>query len=115
MTSGAESATRVDRHGDRVRGRLFPRRADPAAPDLDAVVEGTPAVLPARGYIVDRDDVETERRLVGVDRVRPVELLDALGEDVEQECELGLAADDDVPPQRNALLSLSKSPLSTFS
>jgi hypothetical protein len=78
-------------------------------------VEGPPAVLPPVGDVVDRDDVEAERRLLRVDRVGTVELLDALGKDVEQEHELGLAADDDVPPQRNALLSLSKMPLSVFS
>jgi hypothetical protein len=60
--------------------------------------------------VVDRDDVEAKRRLVGVDGVRAVELLDALREDVEQERELRLAADDDEAPQRNALLSLPKSP-----
>jgi hypothetical protein len=74
------------------------------------VVEGPPPVLPPLAHVVDRDDVEAERRLLGVDRVRAVELLDALREDVEQQRELGLAADDDVPSQRNALLSLSKSP-----
>jgi hypothetical protein len=73
-------------------------------------VEGAPPVLPALGHVVHRDDVETERRLLGIDRVRAVELLDTLREDVEQQRELGLAADDDVAPQRNALLSLSKSP-----
>jgi hypothetical protein len=77
---------------------------------LDAVVEGAPAVLPALGDVVHLDDVEAERRLIRVDGVRAVELLDALGEDVEQKRELRLAADYDVPSQRNALLSLSKSP-----
>jgi hypothetical protein len=74
------------------------------------VVERAPAVLPAFGDVVHRDDVEAERRLVGVDGVGAVELLDALREDVEQERQLGLAADDDVPFQRNALLSLPKRP-----
>jgi hypothetical protein len=74
------------------------------------VVERAPTVLPALGHVVDGDDVEAERRLLGVDGICAVELLDALGEDVEQQCELGLAADDDVASQRNALLSLSKSP-----
>ena len=73
-------------------------------------MEPAPPVLPALGDVVDRDDVEAERRLVGVDRVGAVELLDALREDVEQERELRLSADDDVPPQWNALLSLAKSP-----
>jgi hypothetical protein len=59
---------------------------------------------------VHLDDVEADRRLVGVDGVAPVELLDALGEDVKKQRELGLAADDDVPSQRNALFSLSKRP-----
>jgi hypothetical protein len=74
------------------------------------VVKGAPGVLPALGHILCFDDVEAERRLVRVDGVGAVELLDSLREDVEQERQLGLAADDDVPSQRNALLSLSKSP-----
>jgi hypothetical protein len=76
------------------------------------VVERAPPVLPPFLDVVDRDDVEAERRLLGVDGVRAVELLDTLREDVEQERELGLATDDDVTlqRQRNALLSLSKSP-----
>jgi hypothetical protein len=59
-------------------------------------VEGAPAVLPALGHVVRCDDVEAERRLVGVDGIGAVELLDALGKDVEQERQLGLTADDDV-------------------
>jgi hypothetical protein len=78
------------------------------------VVECTPAVLPALGHVVDRHDVEAERRLVGVDAVRAVELLDAFREDVEQERELRLAADDDVTLQRKALFSLPKSPPSAL-
>jgi hypothetical protein len=76
------------------------------------VVERAPPVLPALGNVVHGDDVEAERRLVGVDDVRAVELLDTFREDVEQERELRLAADDDVAleVQRNALLSLSKRP-----
>ena len=77
--------------------RLFPRRPDPQAIHSHAVVEGAPPVLPPLGDIVHFDDVEAERRLLGVDRVRAVEFLDALREDVEQERELGLPADDDVP------------------
>src|SRR5439155_9731823 len=69
---------------------------DPAAADPDAAMERTPPVFPALGHVVHCDDVETERRFVGVDGVCAVELLDALGEDVEQERELGLAADDHV-------------------
>jgi hypothetical protein len=75
-------------------------------------MEGAPAVLPTLGDVLYLDDVEAERRLVGVHGVGAVELLDTLREDVEQERELGLATDDDVAlqRQRNALLSLSKSP-----
>ena len=115
VRAGAEGAARIDDDGDFVRRRLFPRRADPQTADGRAVMERAPPVLPALGDVVDRDDVEAERRFLGVDGVGAVELLDALREDVEQERELGLAADDDVPPQRKALLSLSKSPPSTFS
>jgi hypothetical protein len=112
MGAGAERAARVDDDGDRFRGRLLPRRTDPETPDADAVVERAPAVLPPLGHFLDGDDVEAERRLVRVDGVGAVELLDALRKDVKQECELGLSADDDVAlqRQRNALLSLSKSP-----
>jgi hypothetical protein len=74
------------------------------------VVERAPAVLPPLRHLVHPDDVEAERRCLGVDGEPAVQLLDALGKDVEQERELGLAADDDVPPQRNALFSLSNSP-----
>jgi hypothetical protein len=74
------------------------------------VVELAPPVLPPFLDVVDRDDVEAERRLLGVDGVRAVEFLDPLREDVEQERELGLAADYDEALQRNALLSLPKSP-----
>jgi hypothetical protein len=74
------------------------------------VVEFAPPVLPPTLDVVDRDDVEAERRLIRVDRVGAVQLLDALREDVEQQRELGLAADDYVALQRNALLSLPKSP-----
>jgi hypothetical protein len=110
VRTGAERAARIDHDRDRVGRRLLPRRPDPETTNADAVVKGAPAVLPSLGHVVHRDDVEAERRLVGIDRVGPVELLDALREDVEQERELGLAADDDEPSQRNALLSLSKSP-----
>jgi hypothetical protein len=108
--AGAERAARIDHDGDRVGRRLLPRRPDPAAPDPDAVVIGAPSVLPTLGHVVHFQDVEPERRLVGVDRVGAVELLDALREDVKEQRELGLAADDDVALQRKALLSLSKSP-----
>jgi hypothetical protein len=74
------------------------------------VVEVPPCIRPALVHLVHCDDVEADRRLVGVDGVASVELLDALGKEVEQERELGLAADDDVPSQRNALLSLPKRP-----
>jgi hypothetical protein len=64
------------------------------------VVERAPAILPALRHLVHLDDVEAERRLLGVDGVGAVQLLDALGEDVEQERELGLATDDDVALDR---------------
>jgi hypothetical protein len=63
-------------------------------------MEGTPVVLPAAGNRL-RGDVEAlaERELavaVGVDGETALDLLDALREEVEQQCELGLAACDDV-------------------
>jgi hypothetical protein len=102
VRAGAEGAAGIDHDGECVLGRLFPGRADPAATDPDAVVERAPAVLPALGDLVHRDDVEAERRFLGVDGIRAVELLDTLREDVEQERELGLAADDDVAPDRRS-------------
>ena len=90
--------------------RLLPRRTDPEAPDPHAVMESAPRVLPALGDVVDRDDVEAERRLVGVDGERAVELLDALREDVEQERELGLAADDDDTASAERALELAEEP-----
>jgi hypothetical protein len=107
MCTRAERAARVD--DDRL-----PRRPDPEAPDLDAVVERAPAVLPAVRDIAGLDDVEADRRLVGVDRERAVQLLDALGEDVQQEQQLRLPTDDDISLQRNALFSLSKKPSSVL-
>jgi hypothetical protein len=74
------------------------------------VVKVAPRVRPALVHLVDRDDVEAERRLVSIDRVASVQLLDAFGKDVKQERELGLSAEDDVPSQRNALLSLPNRP-----
>jgi len=74
------------------------------------VVKRAPLVLPPFLDIVDCDDVEAGRRLLGIDGVRAIELLDALREDVEQERELRLADDDDEPLQWKALLSLPKSP-----
>jgi hypothetical protein len=74
------------------------------------VVESAPPVLPPFLDVGDRDKVEAQRRLLGVDGIRAVELLDALREDVDQKRELGLAADDNEPLQWKALLSLPKSP-----
>jgi hypothetical protein len=116
MRAGAEGAARLDDQRYRI-GRslsLLPRRPHPYGPDPNAVVERAPTVFPALRHVVDRHDVEAERRLVGVDTVGAVELLDALREDVQQESELRLAADDDVPLQRKALLSLPKSPPSAL-
>jgi hypothetical protein len=112
VRAGAERAPRIDHDQKRIRVRLLPGRPDPEATDPDAVVKATPRVLPALGDVLDLDDVEAERRLVRIDGERAVELLDALGEDVEEERELRLAADDDVSlqRQRNALFSLSKRP-----
>jgi hypothetical protein len=79
-------------------------------------MEGAPVVLPtARDSF--RGDVEAlaERELavaVGVDGETALDLLDPLREAVEQLCELGLAACDDDPSQRNALFSFSKKPSS---
>ena len=110
MRTGAEGPAGIDNYRQCILRRVLPRRPDPAAADPDAVVEGPPGVLPALADVVGLDDVEAERWLVRIDGVGAVELLDSLREDVEQERELGLAADDDEPSQRKALLSLSKSP-----
>jgi hypothetical protein len=73
-------------------------------------MKAAPGVLPAVADVLDLDDVEPERWLVRVDGERSVELLDALREDVQEQDELRLPADDDVALQRKALLSLSKRP-----
>jgi hypothetical protein len=112
MRSRPERAAGIDHHGNEARRRLLPRRADPEPSDGDAVVEGAPRALPAVRYLFGLDDVEPDRLLVGVDREGAVELLDPLREDVQQERELGLAPDDDVALQRNALFSFSKKPSS---
>ena len=78
------------------------------------MVELAPCVLPSLPHLVDLDDVEAERRLVGVDGEGAVELLDALREDVQEQRELGLAADDHVAVQRKALFSFSKKPSSAL-
>jgi hypothetical protein len=59
-------------------------------------MEVAPPVRPVFVDLVSGDDVEAERRLIRVDGIGAVQLLDALGEDVEQERELRFAADDDV-------------------
>ena len=109
---GAEGAAGIDDDRLELRRRLLPRRPDPEAADRDTVVELPPRVLPTLADVVGLEDVEADRRLVGVDREGAVELLHALREEMEQEHELRLAADDDVPLQRNALFSFSKKPSS---
>ena len=106
----AERAAGIDDDGDRLGRRLLPRWPDPERPTRTPWWNARQPSSQPSATSSTVDDVEAERRLVGVDGVRAVELLDALGEDVEQQRELRLAADDDVPVQRNALLSLSKSP-----
>jgi hypothetical protein len=76
------------------------------------VVERAPPILPPIRHVVGFDDVESDRRLVGIDGKGAVQLLDAVREDVEKQRELRLAADDDIPLQRNALFSLPKKPSS---
>jgi hypothetical protein len=80
------------------------------------VVELSPCFLPALGER-GRGDVEVlaERafaRVVGVDGVAAVDLLDADGEEIEQLRELELATGNEDAPQRNALFSFSKQPSS---
>src|SRR5438128_2758125 len=113
----AERATRIDHDRLRARRCLLPRWTDPEPAADDAVVEGAPRVLPALG---DRLGHNAEARaksalagLVRVDGEAAGDLLDALREELEQECELRLAAGDDDPSQRNALLIFSKTPSSS--
>jgi hypothetical protein len=113
MRPRAERPAGIDDDREGVRRRRLPRWPDPEAPDADALVEAPPRVLPALRHVLRDHDVEAQRRLVGVDRVGAFELLDALREDVEQQRELRLAADDDVPLQRKALLSLPRKPPSS--
>jgi hypothetical protein len=79
-------------------------------------MERAPVVLPAVGDRL-RNHVESflQQELacrVGVDGKAAVDFLDARRKEVEQLCELGLAARDDDAPQRNALFSFSKKPSS---
>jgi hypothetical protein len=111
---GPERAAGIDEHRDGVERRRLPRRPDPKPADDDAVVELAPCVLPSVAHRVDVDDVEADRTLVGVDGESTVELLDALREDVQEQSELGVAADDDVAVQRKALFSFSKKPSSAL-
>src|SRR5581483_6027496 len=96
----------------RVGGRVLPRRADPEPPDANAVVELAPCVLPPVANVLRLDHVEADGRLVRVHGIRAVELLHAVGEEVQQEEQLRLAPDDHVPLQRNALFSFPKKPSS---
>src|SRR5436190_10483888 len=115
VRAGAEGAAGVDHDRREPTRRPLPRRPDPEAVDDDTVVEGAPGVLPAFAHGLGLHDVEPGGRLVGVDGVRAVQLLDALREDVQEERELGLAADDDVPLQpRNMLFSFSYRPSSAL-
>jgi hypothetical protein len=80
-------------------------------------MERAPVVLPTLGDIVLGADVEAlaERAravIVGVDREPVGELLHALRKEIEQLCELGLAACDDDASQRKALLIFFKKPSS---
>jgi hypothetical protein len=112
VRTGSEGTAGIDHDRDSLIRRLLPGWPNPEAADPDTVVERAPAVLPALGDVVDRQDVEADGRLLRVDSVGAVELLDTLREDMEQERELRLAADDDVAieRQRKALFSLSNSP-----
>jgi hypothetical protein len=84
MRPRPERTAGVDHDRDGVSRGILPRGPDPATADPDAVMKSAPAVLPAFDHVVHRDDVEPDRRLVGVDREGAVELLDTLREDVEQ-------------------------------
>jgi hypothetical protein len=63
-------------------------------------------------HVVGCDHVEPKERLVGINRERAVQLFDAAREDVQEQGELRLAANDDIALQRNALFSFSKKPSS---
>jgi len=80
------------------------------------VVELPPRIFPAFGDVCTADVEALAQSVlalsVGVDREAAVDLLDALREQIEQVCELELAAGDDDASQRNALLSFSNKPSS---
>jgi hypothetical protein len=82
------------------------------------VVELAPRFLPALGERRRADVEELPERglagVVGVDGKAAVDLLDADRKDVEQLCELDLAAGDEDASQRNALFSFSKNPSSAL-
>jgi hypothetical protein len=63
-------------------------------------MEGAPGVLPSLLDLLGLEHVETDWRLLRVDGVGAIELLDALREDVEQEHKLRFSSDHDVAPDR---------------
>src|SRR5207247_11024560 len=109
----------VDPDRRRLGRRVLPRRPDPETADHDAVVELPPRIFPAFCDFCTADVEALAQSVlalsVGVDREAAVDLLDALREQIEQVCELELAAGDDDASQRKALLSLSKKPSSGLS
>jgi hypothetical protein len=111
---GAERSAGIHVHRDLAGRGCLPRRADPEPADDDAVVKLAPCILPSLSHLVDVDDVEAERTLVGIDGEGTVELLDALRKNVQEQRQLGLAADDHVAIQRKALFSFSKKPSSAL-
>ena len=124
----AEGAAGVDDDRERVGRRRLPRRADPERADPDRPVERAPAVLPARLDVVAAGAAEEvpeallpARVRVGgeLDALRAVDLLEALGEELEhrragllEPLEADLDGHSAQAAQRNALFSFSKKPSS---
>ena len=126
VRTGAEGTARIDDHGDRVGGRLLPRRPHPQRSDPERLMELAPAVLPPwfdqlRGDVAERSPDPLFARSVRVGDQRSFCLLESLRVQLEELRPrrlqvIGRDRDADPaeldPAQRNALLSLSKNPSS---
>ena len=128
VRAGAERAAGVDDDREGIVRRRLPRRSDPERADAHRLVERPPPVLPARLHVRGaRAAEEVPETLlaarIGVggelDPLRAVDLLEALGEQLEHDrarllepLRPHLDGDSAQAAQRNALFSLSKKPSS---
>ena len=109
VRAGAERAAGVDHDRERVAGRRPPTAARPRAADADRPVERAPPVLPARLDVGGARAAEErpDALLAGgvrvggeLDAVRPVDLLEALGEELEHASRAASSARSGRPRRR---------------